>query len=103
MCKTAEILLPHFQLEYSANLETLVDMAGLCETLRKAATRIEIFPLAGIRVRATKLDYYAIADRDEKHGFIDLTIRLREGRSSAVKQKPFEEIFVVCALLWSPF
>ena len=53
-CKTAEILLPHFHLLYSANLETLVDMAGLCETLRKAAARIEIFPLAGIRVRAKK-------------------------------------------------
>ena len=69
-------------------------MAGLCETLRKAAARIEIFPLDGIRVRATKVDHYAIADGDEKHGFIDLTIRLREGRSSAVKQKAVEEIFV---------
>ncbi len=85
--------MPHFHLEYSANLETLVDMAGLCETLRKAAARIEIFPLAGIRVRATKVDHHAIADGDEKHGFIDLTIRLREGRSSAVKQKAVEEIF----------
>ena len=85
--------MPHVHLEYSANLEPLVDMAGLCETLRKAAARIEIFPLAGIRVRATKVDYYAIADGDEKHGFIDLTIRLREGRSSAVKQKAVEEIF----------
>ena len=80
-------------MEYSANLEKLVDMAGLCETLRKAAARIEIFPLAGIRVRATKVDHFAIADGDEKHGFIDLTIRLRDGWSSAVKQKAVKEIF----------
>ena len=85
--------MPHFHLEYSANLATLVDMAGLCENLRKAAARIEIFPLAGIRVRATKVDHYAIAGGDEKHGFIDLTIRFRQGRSSAVKQKAVEEIF----------
>ena len=63
------MILPHFHLEYSANLETLVDMAGLCENLRKAVVRIEIFPLAGIRVCATKVDHYAIADGDEKHGF----------------------------------
>ena len=86
--------MPHFHLEYLANLETLVDMAGLCKTLRKAGERIEIFPLAGIRVRTIKVDHYEIADGDEKHGFIDLTIRLREGRSSAVKQKAVEEIFV---------
>ena len=85
--------MPHFHLEYSANLETLVDMAGLRETLRKAAAKIEIFHLAGISVRATKVDYYAIADGHEKHDFIDLTVRLREGRSSAVKQKAVKEIF----------
>ena len=81
-------------MEYSANLATLVDMAGLCENLRKAAARIEIFPLAGIRVRATKVDHYAIAGGDEKHGFIDLTIRLRQGRSSALILKDVEEIFL---------
>ena len=77
-------------------------MSGLCETLRKAAARIEIFPLAGIRVRATKVDHYAIADGDEKHGFIDLTIRLREGRSSAEKQKAVEGIFDIMHTFMEP-
>ena len=77
-------------------------MAGLCETLREAAARIEIFPLAGIRVRATKVDHYAIADGNEKHGFIDLTICLREGRSSAVKQKAVEEIFDIMRAFMEP-
>ena len=39
------------------------------------------------------MDHYAFADGAEKHRFIDLTIRFREGQSSAVKQKAVEEIF----------
>ena len=68
-------------------------MDGLREILRKATAKIEIFPIAGIRVHATKVDHYAIADGHEKHDFIDLTVRLRKGRSSAVKQKAVEEMF----------
>ena len=68
-------------------------MADLCETLRNTASNIKIFPLAGSRVRAMEVDLYAIADGDEKHGFINLTIRLREGLSSASKQDAVEEIF----------
>ena len=94
--------MPHFHLEYSANLATLVDMAGLCENLRKAAARIEIFPLAGIRVRATKVDHYAIAGGDEKHGFIDRTIRVREGRISAEKQKAVEKIVDIMRTFMEP-
>ena len=58
----------------------MVDMADLCETLRNVAATIKIFPLADIRFNATKVDHYAIADGDAKHGFIALTIRLRGGR-----------------------
>ena len=83
----------HFHIDYSANLEEIIDMAGLCEAIRHCAASIETFPLAGIRVRAVCVDHVAMADGDQKHGFIDLSVRLREGRSDEVKQQAMATIF----------
>ncbi len=85
--------MPHFQIEYSANLESLVDMGALCEAIRAEAARIDAFPMPGIRVRAIRVDHHAIADGNPKHGFVDLSIRLREGRADDVKQDAVDRIF----------
>lgn len=85
--------MPHFHIDYSANLEEVVDMGALCEAIRAAAVKVETFPMAGVRVRATRVNHYAIADGNPAHGFIDLSIRLREGRAEAVKQDAVTRIF----------
>ncbi|MFK7876859.1 MAG: 5-carboxymethyl-2-hydroxymuconate isomerase [Paracoccaceae bacterium] len=85
--------MPHFQIDYSPNLETVVDMSALCERIRATAARIEAFPIAGIRVRACRMEHVAIADGQSKHGFIDLSVRLRAGRSEQVKQDAITQIF----------
>ncbi|MEO0990965.1 MAG: 5-carboxymethyl-2-hydroxymuconate isomerase [Pseudomonadota bacterium] len=85
--------MPHLHLEYSANLEDVLNIGHLCEVLRAEAASIEAFPTPGIRVRATRVDHYAIADGDPKHGFIDLSVRLREGRSEDVKQAAITQLF----------
>lgn len=78
--------MPHIQIEYSCNLEEVIDFGEFCETLRKTATTIDALPMPGIRVRAIRVDHYAIADGDPKHGFVDISVRLRGGRSETVKQ-----------------
>ncbi len=85
--------MPHFHIDYSGNLEGVVDMDALCDRIRAAAAQIDTFPIAGIRVRATCVDHYAIADGNPKHGFIDLSVRLREGRPLEVKQDAIARIF----------
>ena len=85
--------MPHFQIEYSASLETVVDIGYLCEAIRARAATIETFPMAGIRVRATRVDHVAMADGNPKHGFIDLSVRLREGRPDALKRDAIDQIF----------
>jgi 5-carboxymethyl-2-hydroxymuconate isomerase len=85
--------MPHFHIDYSANLEDAVDIAGLCEVIRAAAARIDTFPVAGIRVRATRVDHFAMADGNPAHGFIDLSVRLRAGRDSDVKKDAVTRIF----------
>lgn len=85
--------MPHFQIDYSANLEDVVDMGQLCEILRAEAANIAAFPMPGIRVRATRVDHYAIADGNPKHGFVDISVRIREGRADSVKQDAITRIF----------
>jgi 5-carboxymethyl-2-hydroxymuconate isomerase len=94
--------LPHFHIEYSANLESLVDMAQLCEAVRAKAATIDTFPMAGIRVRATRVDHVAIANGNPKHGFVDLSVRLREGRPHDVKRDAITQIFAVLTDFMAP-
>ncbi|MGY3437174.1 MULTISPECIES: 5-carboxymethyl-2-hydroxymuconate Delta-isomerase [unclassified Marinovum] len=94
--------MPHVHIDYSANLEEVVDMAALCEAIRAEAAGIEAFPMAGIRVRAVRVDYFAMADGAPVHGFIDLSVRLREGRSDAVKKEAIERLFRVLKDILTP-
>lgn len=94
--------MPHFQIDYSGNLEEVVDMAGLCEHIRETASQIETFPMAGIRVRAVRVDHYAIADGNPKHGYIDISIRLRAGRPDDVKKEATTRIFEAAKAFLAP-
>ncbi|MBN9005174.1 MAG: 5-carboxymethyl-2-hydroxymuconate Delta-isomerase [Rhizobiales bacterium] len=85
--------MPHFTIEYSANIEPRVDMAAVVEVVRRAAVETGIFPLGGIRVRALRCEHYAIADGDPSFGFLDMVLRLGEGRDLATRQKAGEHIF----------
>ena len=94
--------MPHFNIEYSRNLEQIVDMAALCNTLRLAGIETGVFPLAGIRVRAFACDFCSIADGDPKHGFIDISVRLRAGRTLDVKKGATHRIFEAAQAFLAP-
>ena len=85
--------MPHFTIEYSANLDARVDMGEVVEVVRKAAVETGIFPLGGIRVRAIRCEHYAIADGGAHSGFLDMVLRLGEGRDLATRTKAGEHIF----------
>ncbi len=85
--------MPHFTIEYSANLDGQIDMASFCDCLRLAGLETGIFPLAGIRVRAIRCEIFSIADGDPKHGFIDISVRLRGGRDLDTRKNATARIF----------
>lgn len=85
--------MPHIQIDYSPNLEARLDIAGLCVVLRDAAVASGVLPLAGIRVRAIRVDHVVIADGNPDHAFLDIAVRLRGGRSDEAKAKATEIIF----------
>lgn len=85
--------MPHFIVEYSANIESSVDIAQLCELIRATAVKIDVLPLPGIRVRAIKVDHYAIADGNPMHAYIDVSVRLRGGRALDVRKAATQTLF----------
>lgn len=85
--------MPHIELTYSSNLEDIVDISGLCDALRVACINTEVAPVAGIRVRAFRCDHFSIADGDAKHGYIDFSVRLREGRTDETKSALISALF----------
>ena len=94
--------MPHFTIEYSANLDKRVDMGAVVELVRKAAVETGIFPLGGIRVRAIKCEHYAIADGAAHYGFLDMVLRLGEGRDLATRKKAGEHIFKALSAYLDP-
>jgi len=94
--------MPHFTLDYSANLDTSVDMAKVVEVVRKAAVETGIFPLGGIRVRAVRCEHYAIADGNKDLGFLAMVLRLGEGRDLPARQKAGEHIFKALSTYLDP-
>lgn len=94
--------MPHFSIEYSANLESRVDMAALCDHLRVAAIETGLFPMPGIRVRAFRAEHVSIADGSPEHGFLDLSIRLREGRPQEAKEAATQHIFAALNTFLAP-
>ena len=85
--------MPHFTIEYSANLDKRVDMGEVVELVRKAAVETGIFPVGGIRVRAIRCEHYAIADGAADFGFLAMVLRLGEGRDLATRKTAGEHIF----------
>lgn len=95
--------MPHVTLEYSANLEEAIDVGGLCERLRQAAAAIDEIAMPGVRVRAYRADHHAIADGADGHGFVDISVRLRGGRSGAVKDKVAKLLFAAARECIDPY
>ena len=85
--------MPHLIVEYSANLESRLELDALMAKLRDVAVAGGVFPLAGIRVRAARRDRYLIADGDPAHGFVHVMARIGQGRAETVRRAQAEALF----------
>ena len=80
-------------IEYSANLDACVDMAGLCTLVSRTILETGLFEQGAVRVRAFRAEAYAIADLLPENGFIDMNFRIGKGRSAEEKKRTGEMIF----------
>lgn len=94
--------MPHIVVDYSANMESRTDIAGLCDALRRAAIETGALPMAGVRVRAIRADHVSIADGDSQHGYVDISLRLRGGRDLATRKAATTHIFATAEKFLAP-
>jgi len=84
--------MPHLIIQYSGNLDDTLKVDKLCEALHQVMLDSGVFPLAGIRVRAFRCDHAEIADRLAENSFVDMVIRMGEGRAAAALSLEIVEI-----------
>ncbi len=85
--------MPHLTIQYSANVEDSLDVGDFCREMHRAMLSTDAFPLAGMRVRAFRADYSELGDQLSQNGFIDMVLRIGEGRSAEKKQQVGELVF----------
>lgn len=83
----------HLSFEYSANLEAQLDMQDLCDVMRDAMNDSGVFPLGGIRVRGTRVDVCSVASGEAELGFIDMTLRMGQGRDESVRSQVTDDLY----------
>ncbi|MEZ5811216.1 MAG: 5-carboxymethyl-2-hydroxymuconate Delta-isomerase [Rhizobiaceae bacterium] len=89
--------MPHLTIEYSANLDGMVDIDRLCAELLDAAMSTGIFEIGAPRVRAIRCDHFAIADRHDANAFVDMSLRVGQGRSAEQKRRAGEAIYAAAS------
>jgi 5-carboxymethyl-2-hydroxymuconate isomerase len=79
--------MPHFVIEYSANLEPDIDLSAIVDAVHKSAAESGLFKIGGIRVRTLKHEIYKIADGNPEHAFLHVRANILEGRSVGDREK----------------
>lgn len=85
--------MPHLHIEYSANLERRVAVQDVCKAAWEVMKENDLFPLAGIRVRAFRTDHCIIADDHADNDFVAMTLSVGSGRETAALKAAGGHIF----------
>lgn len=94
--------MPHLTIDYTANLETALNMPELCKLLANELLGMRsdpdgpLFPLTGTRVLARPAPFFAVADGADDNAFMYMNLRIAAGRSDAVKKRVGEAL-LACA------
>lgn len=87
--------MPHFIAEYSANLHEQPDFPGLFEKVHTSLGDSGVFPLAGIRSRAIRMDVFRMADGNHDYGFVHMTLKVGAGRDLETRKAVADELFEI--------
>ena len=85
--------MPHFIVEYSANLTDKVDIPDVLTAVHTAALETKVFPVGGLRVRAFRCDDYLVADGHPDNCYLHMTLRMGQGRDAETKMAAGEAVF----------
>jgi 5-carboxymethyl-2-hydroxymuconate isomerase len=100
--------MPHLVLLYTPNLETELDMSGLCRSLADAMLTVrdeagaQVFPIGGTRVLAYPAAHFAVADGSGDFAFCWLHLRMGRGRSEATQQAAGQAVLEAARARFAP-
>lgn len=77
--------MPHCIVEYSKELESVVDPATLLQSVYAGALESELFTPVDIKVRAIAFDHFTSGSAEQ--GFVHVTTKLLSGRSLELRTK----------------
>lgn len=93
--------MPHVVLQYTANLDPLVDMPSFCKEIATALVAMKaedgkaLFPIGGTRVLAYPAQHYAVADAKADYAFCYINIRIAAGRTDAKKKEAGDTVLAL--------
>ncbi len=85
--------MPHFIMEYSANLDDDLDIPTLFEKLNETAIATGVFPIGGIRTRAVRCKHFRVGEGDPNNTFVHLTAKVGSGREPEVLKAAADKVF----------
>ena len=92
--------MPHQIIEYSANLESRLDIQALVDGMHETAMGIDGLPLGGLRTRAARRDVFQVADQQPDNAFVHMILKLGHGRPEETRKAFGDALFAaLCALL----
>jgi 5-carboxymethyl-2-hydroxymuconate isomerase len=100
--------MPHLVLLYTPNLESELDMGGLCRSLADAMLTVhdeagaQVFPTGGTRVLAYPAAHFAVADGSGDFAFCWLHLRMGRGRSEATQQAAGQAVLEAARARFAP-
>ncbi|MDQ0137688.1 5-carboxymethyl-2-hydroxymuconate isomerase [Neorhizobium galegae] len=94
--------MPHFNIEYSANLDGKVDFGDLAKLVHRIILDTGLFEIGAVRVRAFRAEAYAIADLVAENAFIDMSFRIGAGRKPDEVKQTGEKIFAAVTAHLAP-
>ncbi len=95
--------MPHFTMEYSANLDGAVDFAApAARPCMKPSWHRACSSLAQSASVPSGAEAYAVADLLPENGFIDMFFRVGKGRSEAERHETGEAIFATVTRFLAP-
>jgi 5-carboxymethyl-2-hydroxymuconate isomerase len=78
---------PHLIVEYSVNLEPLINIQALVDAIHHGALATGVAPIDALRTRAEPRNVYRIGDGHPDNSFIAVAARLGAGRTPEQKHR----------------
>ncbi|WP_280349772.1 5-carboxymethyl-2-hydroxymuconate isomerase [Pseudomonas sp. BN414] len=85
--------MPHFIVEYTANLEGELALAPLFEAVHAQLIELALFPTGGIRSRARRVEEYRFADGSRDFAGIHVELKLSAARPPELRREIAATVF----------